>query len=153
MVSEDTPMQFPAADSDFSRSYFYCAFHPCDAFPYMLRASSPPEPESIGNFRTQGIGRRCTGPLQCPFQSTTTTFPDLIFNMLFAPALPSLTCSERLASQDLQEAEIFEPGELVDGARGRSDAVSSRRRRLFFPISFSSCILPLCRLPLHVVCV
>ena len=56
--------------------------------------------------------------------------------MRFAPAPSSLTYSERLASQDLQAAEIFEPGKSAGGARRRSDAVSSRRRRLSSDLIF-----------------
>ena len=61
---------------------------------------------------------------------------DLIFIVRLAPAPSSLTYSERLASQDLQAAEIFEPGKSAGGARGRSDAVSSRRRRLSSDLIF-----------------
>ena len=53
------------------------------------------------------------------------TFPDLIFIVLFAPLTPFLTCSERLASQDLKVMEIFEPGESADIAQGSSDPISS----------------------------
>ena len=88
MMRRGAPTPFPAADGDFSRSYFYRAFRPFDAFP---------------------------------------------------------TYSERLASQDLQVMEIFEPEESVKDARGCSDLID------FSVIFFISIFSSLRCLPLHIV--
>ena len=74
---------------------------------------------------------------------TPATFSRSYFYRAFRPFDAFPTYSERLASQDLQAAEIFEPGKSAGGARGRSDAVSSRRRRLFPDLIFIVRLAPL----------
>ena len=71
-----------------------------------------------------------------PIPAADGDFFPIFFYRASRPANAFPTYSERLASQDLQAAEIFEPGKSAGGARGRSDAVSSRRRRLFPDLFF-----------------
>ena len=71
-----------------------------------------------------------------PIPAADGDFFPIFFYRAFRPANAFPTYSERLASQDLQAAEIFEPGKSAGGARGRSDAVSSRRRRLSSDLIF-----------------
>ena len=71
-----------------------------------------------------------------PIPAADGDFFPIFFYRAFRPASVFPTYSERLASQDLQAAEIFELGKSAGGARRRSDAVSSRRRRLSSDLIF-----------------
>ena len=65
-----------------------------------------------------------------PIPAADGDFFPIFFYCAFRPSNAFPTYSERLASQDLQAAEIFEPKKSAGGARARSNAVSRRRRRI-----------------------
>ena len=71
-----------------------------------------------------------------PIPAAEGDFFSIFFYRAFRPPNAFPTYSERLASQDLQAAEIFEPKKFLTHTRWSSDADSGRPRRLFSDLIF-----------------